>query len=84
MTDLGVYTYTRVFEPTKRELAQPIQYLKKKKEFHELYLLETYPPGIHRVTGDKSVIKYFDIFSNADIDYFESYTHIEKKSGTVN
>ena len=54
-----------MFEPTKEELETPIQYETKKKEFHKLYVFETYPPGIHRVTGDKSIIKHFDIFSNA-------------------
>ena len=65
MTDLGVYTYTEVFETSQQS---QVHYQTKKKEFHESYLLGKYPPGIHEVTGEKSIIKYFDIFSNADID----------------
>jgi hypothetical protein len=71
MTDLGVYTYKEVFEPTSEDLQVPLRYQRKKKEFHDSYLLQKYPPGIHEVTGDKSIIKYFDIFSNAYIHYIE-------------
>ena len=65
MIDLGVYTYTEVFKATKES---QVDYQTKKKEFHKFFLLETYPPGIHEVTGEKSIIKNFDIFLNAYID----------------
>ena len=71
MTDLGVYTYKEVFEPTSEELQTPLLYQRKKEKFHHTYLLQKYSPGIHEVTGDNSIIKYFDIFSNAYIDYVE-------------
>ena len=68
MTDLGVYTYKEVFEPTSEDLETPLRYQRKKEKFHHTYLLQKYSPGIHEVTGDNSIIKYFDIFSNAYID----------------
>ena len=88
MTDLGVYTYSEVFndkieyevEETEvingkevvrriKKKEDPFDYLKRKDEFHQKYLLKEYPPGIHKVDKKNSKIKYIDIFSNAYTQY---------------
>ena len=99
MTDLGVYTYSEVFndkieyevEETEvingkevvrriKKKEDPFDYLKRKDEFHQKYLLKEYPPGIHKVDKKNSKIKYIDIFSNA---YTKYDTNVSKNNGRV-
>ena len=86
MTDLGVYTYSDVFDSkiqefyreiidennvvhTVKDYETRINYLARKKKFHEDYLIKPYSPGIHKVDKKNSEIKYIDVFSNAYTNY---------------
>ena len=53
----------------EKQFETPEHFQKRKEEFHVKYLLNTYPPGIHKVDEKNSKIKYIDIFSKAFTKY---------------